>query len=295
MCVHACSVTQTFKSRYEIDKGKAVCKGASGVVCFGMDRLSKNQVALKFFANKTEFEAELKNCSACNSIYIVKVLDMCIAEEMIPEPLTDSSTTGPAAPLPTPGEPVLISDTNTVTTEVESPEQNVDDKADVKEEPSEDAPPSVEKSKEESVDADGEATGEATEAASKELKESAKIQDAAAASEVAKPAQETTPAVIEKRAAVIDDFCCLVLERGEYNLQEYAKKAGRRLDAVKKKGVLNDIFNGISSMHLSADFLRAKLKFVEDCVYQGTKGLVTDTLLKEYIDEFERGKNKTSL
>eukprot|EP00854_Cymbomonas_tetramitiformis_P005395 gene5395-6545_t len=109
-----------------------------------------------------------------------------------------------------------------------------------------------EKSKEESVDADGEATGEATEAASKELKESAKIQDAAAASEVAKPAQETTPAVIEKRAAVIDDFCCLVLERGEYNLQEYAKKAGRRLDAVKKKGVLNDIFNGISSMHLSA-------------------------------------------
>eukprot|EP00854_Cymbomonas_tetramitiformis_P034336 gene34336-biopygen26090 len=32
-----------------------------------------------------------------------------------------------------------------------------------------------------------------------------------------------------------------------------------------------------------------------DCVYQGTEDLVTDTILKEYIEEFEKGKNKASL
>ncbi|KAK3266841.1 hypothetical protein CYMTET_24561 [Cymbomonas tetramitiformis] len=44
-----------------------------------------------------------------------------------------------------------------------------------------------------------------------------------------------------------------------------------------------------------ADSLRAKLKFVEDCVYSGTEGLVTDTLLKEYLAEFDKGKNKAAM
>ncbi|KAK3266046.1 hypothetical protein CYMTET_25309 [Cymbomonas tetramitiformis] len=44
-----------------------------------------------------------------------------------------------------------------------------------------------------------------------------------------------------------------------------------------------------------ADSLRAKLKFVEDCVYNSTEGLVTDTLLKEYLAEFDKGKNKAAM
>eukprot|EP00854_Cymbomonas_tetramitiformis_P031301 gene31301-39332_t len=36
---------QMFKSRYQIDMGKAICKGASGVVCFGMDRVSADETS----------------------------------------------------------------------------------------------------------------------------------------------------------------------------------------------------------------------------------------------------------
>eukprot|EP00854_Cymbomonas_tetramitiformis_P034030 gene34030-biopygen4820 len=50
--------------------------------------------------------------------------------------------------------------------------------------------------------------------------------------------------------------------------------------------------DGEGASKSDADSLRAKLKFVEDCVYQGTEGLVTHSLLKEYLDEFDKGKNK---
>ncbi|KAK3287272.1 hypothetical protein CYMTET_5204 [Cymbomonas tetramitiformis] len=58
---------------------------------------------------------------------------------------------------------------------------------------------------------------------------------------------------------------------------------------------LRAAIDGDGASKADSDSLRAKLKFVEDCVYQGAEDLVTDTLLKEYIDEFDRGKNKASL
>ncbi|KAK3289776.1 hypothetical protein CYMTET_2811 [Cymbomonas tetramitiformis] len=58
---------------------------------------------------------------------------------------------------------------------------------------------------------------------------------------------------------------------------------------------LRAAIDGDGASKADSDSLRAKLKFVQDCVYQGAEDLVTDTLLKEYIDEFDRGKNKASL
>eukprot|EP00854_Cymbomonas_tetramitiformis_P034316 gene34316-biopygen25275 len=58
---------------------------------------------------------------------------------------------------------------------------------------------------------------------------------------------------------------------------------------------LRTSIDGEGASKSDSDSLRAKLKFIEDCVYQGTQDVVTDTLIKEYIDEFERGKNKASL
>ncbi|KAK3248585.1 hypothetical protein CYMTET_41953 [Cymbomonas tetramitiformis] len=43
------------------------------------------------------------------------------------------------------------------------------------------------------------------------------------------------------------------------------------------------------------DFMRAKVKFLEGCVHQGTEDLVTDDLLKEYLDDFDKSKNKAVL
>ncbi|KAK3234393.1 hypothetical protein CYMTET_55335 [Cymbomonas tetramitiformis] len=88
-----------------------------------------------------------------------------------------------------------------------------------------------------------------------------------------------------------------------------AEEAVERLKRVENSihGVYSLLCNRFTVLQLCAaidgegagksdsDSLRTKLKFVEDCVYQGTEDLVTDTLLKEYIDEFERGKNKASL
>ncbi|KAK3252623.1 hypothetical protein CYMTET_38084 [Cymbomonas tetramitiformis] len=53
--------------------------------------------------------------------------------------------------------------------------------------------------------------------------------------------------------------------------------------------------DGKGASKSDADSRRAKLKFVKDCVYGGTKGLVTDTLLKEYLAEFDKGKNKAAM
>ncbi|KAK3238207.1 hypothetical protein CYMTET_51771 [Cymbomonas tetramitiformis] len=53
--------------------------------------------------------------------------------------------------------------------------------------------------------------------------------------------------------------------------------------------------DGEGASKADADSLRAKLKFVEDCVYECTEGLVTDYLLKEYLDEFDKGKNKAAI
>eukprot|EP00854_Cymbomonas_tetramitiformis_P006582 gene6582-7882_t len=236
-----------FKSRYHIDTGKAICKGASGVVCFGMDRVSKNMVALKFFAHRKEFEAELENCSACHSIYIVKVLDMCSVEEQASPALAPAELTSgvPAASPPAPDEPALIQgeDAAVEGTAVDGVEaetgkegavaidvEPIDEFVDAPDEGA--AQPVVEeKGAEETATTDG-------------------AQDTAAAEVAAAPAPVASPAVIEnKPPATIDDFCCLVLERGEFNLQEYLKKASRRLDSVKKKGILSDIFNALSAMH----------------------------------------------
>ncbi|KAK3263976.1 hypothetical protein CYMTET_27255 [Cymbomonas tetramitiformis] len=41
--------------------------------------------------------------------------------------------------------------------------------------------------------------------------------------------------------------------------------------------------------------MHVKVKFVEDCVYQGTEDPVTDKLLKEYLVEFDKSKNKTAM
>ncbi|KAK3272991.1 protein kinase domain-containing protein [Cymbomonas tetramitiformis] len=53
--------------------------------------------------------------------------------------------------------------------------------------------------------------------------------------------------------------------------------------------------DGEGASKSDADSLRAKLKFVEDCVYQSSEGLVTDSLLKEYLDEFDKGKHKAAM
>eukprot|EP00854_Cymbomonas_tetramitiformis_P034136 gene34136-biopygen15828 len=53
--------------------------------------------------------------------------------------------------------------------------------------------------------------------------------------------------------------------------------------------------DGEGASKADAESLRAKLKFVEDCVYQSSEGLVTDSLLKEYLDEFDKGKNKAAM
>ncbi|KAK3251764.1 hypothetical protein CYMTET_38906 [Cymbomonas tetramitiformis] len=58
---------------------------------------------------------------------------------------------------------------------------------------------------------------------------------------------------------------------------------------------LRAAIDGEGASKADSDSFRAKLKFVEDCVYQGTEDLVIDTLVQEYIDEFEPGKNKASL
>ena len=58
-----------------------------------------------------------------------------------------------------------------------------------------------------------------------------------------------SPRCAATAALVLPHVCCLVLERGEVNLQEYLKKAGRRLDNLKKKNILSDMFQGLSAMH----------------------------------------------
>ncbi|KAK3248871.1 hypothetical protein CYMTET_41677 [Cymbomonas tetramitiformis] len=95
------------------------------------------------------------------------------------------------------------------------------------------------------------------------------------------------------------------LEETRYSADETVERLKRVENSIH--GVYSLLCNRITVLQLRAsihgegaskadsDSLRAKLKFVEDCVYQGTEDLVTDTPLKEYIDEFEGGKNKASL
>eukprot|EP00854_Cymbomonas_tetramitiformis_P004399 gene4399-biopygen4339 len=92
--------------------------------------------------------------------------------------------------------------------------------------------------------------------------------------------------------------------RGEYFSAEDLLERQERLENTLN-GVYSLLCNRYTVLQLRAridvegaatsktDSLRAK--FVEDCVYQRTEALVIDDLLKEYIDEFDRGKIKARM
>ncbi|KAK3286918.1 hypothetical protein CYMTET_5551 [Cymbomonas tetramitiformis] len=226
-------------------------------------------VALKFFAHKKEFEAELENCSACHSIYIVKVLDMCMVEEQVSPAPTPAELTSvvPAASPPAPGTPALLQGEDAP---AEKAAVGDDDTAEARKQ----GPVAIDvEPADEFVDAadDG---GEADTVEKKQANENAVANVAQIPEVAAAPVPVASPAAIEKPPATIDDFCCLVLERGEFNLQEYLKKAGRRLDSVKKKSILSDIYNALSAMHRNSDLVHGDIKpanivkFAQDDVWK---------------------------
>eukprot|EP00854_Cymbomonas_tetramitiformis_P020068 gene20068-biopygen20693 len=47
-----------------------------------------------------------------------------------------------------------------------------------------------------------------------------------------------------------------------------------------------------ATVHGGAEALRAKLAFVEEKVYAGTEGLVTDSVLTKWLKEFDTNKTK---
>eukprot|EP00854_Cymbomonas_tetramitiformis_P008451 gene8451-10043_t len=172
------------------------------------------------------------------------VLDMCIAEEQAPisAELTNATST-PSSPAPQ--APALIQDEDVAAEGTAADNAGAGkDAAAVN-----DAEPT-----DESLDALNEGEVESVkEAQANETAPTDAAQDAAPPEVAVAPAPVASPAVIEKKPpATIDDFCCLVLERGEYNLQEYLKKAGRRLDSLKKKNILSDMFHALSAMHRSS-------------------------------------------
>eukprot|EP00854_Cymbomonas_tetramitiformis_P015589 gene15589-18482_t len=196
----------TFKNRYEIDKTRPICKGASGVVCFGMDSISKSMVALKFFAHKEEFKAELKNCSACHSVYVVKY--------------------PPFNLMGTPEESVTI-----ICTQDATNESFVD---------------AVDEEAAEPIEVDGQHDKEAAAAGNTAIYAAASPEAMVASAPVA------SPTVIEQSPMSIDELCCLVLQRGDFTMQEYLKQSSHLLNDVKKKAMSSDIFNALCAMHRNA-------------------------------------------
>ncbi|KAK3278965.1 hypothetical protein CYMTET_13124 [Cymbomonas tetramitiformis] len=84
-----------------------------------------------------------------------------------------------------------------------------------------------------------------------------------------------------------------------HDFHKHTENIVSKFDDLEKNDLYNRLLRasidreGVS--RTDADSLRAKLKFVEDCVYSGTEGLVTDTLLKEYLAEFDKGNNKAAM
>eukprot|EP00854_Cymbomonas_tetramitiformis_P006703 gene6703-8023_t len=261
----------TFKNRYEIDKTRPICKGASGVVCFGMDNISKSMVALKFFAHKEEFEAELKNCSTCHSVYVVKVLDMCnvVEEQVGPYPTPTQLTAAPAAYHPALEEPTLIKEPDATTEETTVRDSAHARTENTTGEATDAYPPfnlmgtpeesvtiicTQDATNESFVDAVDEEATEPIEVDGQHDKEAAAAGNtatyAAASPEVmAASAPVASPAVIEQSPMSIDELCCLVLQRGDFTMQEYLKQSSHLLDDVKKKAMSSNIFNALYAMH----------------------------------------------
>ncbi|KAK3283879.1 hypothetical protein CYMTET_8444 [Cymbomonas tetramitiformis] len=117
--------------------------------------------------------------------------------------------------------------------------------------------------------------------------------------------------VLAPALSYMHDYLTYVTEAVD-GLSKMLYSAGKPVERIKRvensiHGVYSLLCNRFTVLQLRAsidaegaskldwDSLRAKLKFVEDCVYQRMDDLVTDTLLNKYIDEFERGKNKASL
>ncbi|KAK3237043.1 hypothetical protein CYMTET_52858 [Cymbomonas tetramitiformis] len=252
----------TFKNRYEIDKTRPICKGASGVVCFGMDNISKSMVALKFFAHKEEFEAELKNCSTCHSVYVVKVLDMCnvVEEQVGPYPTPTQLTAAPAAYHPALEEPTLIKEPDATTEET-----TVRDSAHARTENTTGEATDADATNESFVDAVDEEATEPIEVDGQHDKEAAAAGNtatyAAASPEVmAASAPVASPAVIEQSPMSIDELCCLVLQRGDFTMQEYLKQSSHLLDDVKKKAMSSNIFNALYAMHRNSGLVHGDIK-----------------------------------
>ncbi|KAK3263150.1 hypothetical protein CYMTET_28030 [Cymbomonas tetramitiformis] len=74
------------------------------------------------------------------------------------------------------------------------------------------------------------------------------------------------------------------LKKAENSIHGVFSLARNRFTVLQLRASID----GEGASKSDSDSLHAKLKFVEDCVYQGAEDLVTDMLLKEYIDEFER-------
>ncbi|KAK3284798.1 hypothetical protein CYMTET_7563 [Cymbomonas tetramitiformis] len=84
------------------------------------------------------------------------------------------------------------------------------------------------------------------------------------------------------------------LSRTLYSADETVERLKKMENSIH--GVFSLLCNHFTVLHLRAsidgegasksdsDSLHVNLKFVEECVYQGTEDLVTDTLLMEYID-----------